>query len=67
MVHKFLTKEQTYGTLLKEVKTSENLLEMLRRENDEKSDILHTLKIDNDNKDDNNKQKSTNEDTLEIL
>jgi len=47
MVYKFLTKEQTYGTLLTQVNQNENLLESLRAENDKKSDILHALEIDN--------------------
>lgn len=36
MVYKFLTKEQTYATLLTQVNTNENLLERLRAENDQK-------------------------------
>jgi hypothetical protein len=57
MVYKFLTKEQTYATLLKQVNENENLLDILRKENDHKSDILHALEIDNDDKGDE-KEKS---------
>lgn len=58
MVYKFLTKEQTYATLLKQVSENENLLDKLRKENDHKNDILHALEIDNeDNTNDKDKSK----------
>lgn len=49
MVHKFLTREQTYAQLLTAVSENEKKLDELRQENDRKEEILHTLRIDNDN------------------
>ena len=49
MVHKFVTREQTYAQLLTAVSENERKLEELRLENDQKGDILHSLQIDNDN------------------
>jgi hypothetical protein len=49
MVHKFLTREQTYAQLLTAVSENEKKLEDLRLENDKKADILHALHIDHDN------------------
>ena len=49
MVHKFLTREQTYAQLLTAVNENEKKLDELRQENDRKEEILHTLQIDNDN------------------
>ena len=67
MVYKFLTKEQTYATLLKQVSENENLLDKLRKENDHKNDILHALEIDNeDNTNDKDKSKLS-EDNQEIM
>ena len=51
MVHKFLTREQTYAQLLKAVSENEKKLDNLRVENDKKSDELHALHIDHDNQD----------------
>ena len=48
MVHKFLTREQTYAQLLSAVSENEKKLDKLREQNDKKEEILHTLKIDND-------------------
>jgi hypothetical protein len=45
MVHKFLTREQTYATLLTAVSENEKKLEDLRQANEEKIDELHSLKI----------------------
>ena len=49
MVHKFLTREQTYAQLLTAVSENEKKLDNLRLENDRKNDILHALHIDNEN------------------
>ena len=51
MVHKFLTREQTYAQLLTAVSENEKKLDNLRLENDRKNDILHALHIDHDNQD----------------
>jgi chromosome segregation ATPase len=49
MMTKFLTREQTYGQLLKNVNENEKKLEELRAANDEKMDILNNLKINYEN------------------
>lgn len=46
MVRKFLTKEQTYGSLLKTVNVSEGKIEVLRRQNEELRTKLHDLNLD---------------------
>jgi len=46
MVRKFLTKEQTYGSLLKTVNQSDSKIEVLRRENEELRARLHDLNLD---------------------
>lgn len=46
MVRKFLTKEQTYGSLLKTVNASDSKIEVLRRENEELRARLHDLNLD---------------------
>ena len=48
LVYKFLTKEQTYATLLTQVNENEKLFDILRKENDHKTEVLHALEIDND-------------------
>lgn len=65
MVHKFLTREQTYAQLLMAVNENEGKLDVLRVENDKKSDILHSLKMENDSKSDENKASS--EENQEII
>ena len=68
MVYKFLTKEQTYATLLKQVSENENLLDKLRKENDHENDILHALEIDNeDNTNDKGDKSKLSEDNQEIM
>lgn len=49
MMTKFLTREQTYGQLLKNVNENEKKLEELRAANDEKQEILNNLKINYEN------------------
>ena len=49
MVTKFLTREQTYATLLGAVSENEKKLDRLRRENDSKTEMLQALKLDLDN------------------
>ena len=49
MVHKFVTREQTYAQLLGRVSENEKKLDRLRLENDKKEETLRILKIDNDN------------------
>lgn len=53
MVHKFLTREQTYAQLLSAVSENEKKLDKLRQENDKKEEILHILQIDNDSQQQN--------------
>ncbi len=48
IVHKFLTKEQTYAQLLTAVSENEKRLEDLRKENDLKREDLRRLQIDFD-------------------
>ena len=45
MVHKFLTREQTYAQLLMAVSENEKKLEELRHQNDSKNEELHALQI----------------------
>lgn len=51
MVTKFLTREQTYGTLLGAVSENEKKLDNLRVSNDNKMEELSMLKINYENKD----------------
>ena len=48
MVHKFLTREQTYAQLLGRVSDNEKKLDRLRQDNDKKEEVLRVLQIDND-------------------
>jgi hypothetical protein len=66
MVHKFLTREQTYATLLTAVSENEKKLEDLRQANEEKVDELHSLKINNEADSGANKAARSEED-MEIL
>ena len=61
MVHKFLTREQTYAQLLTAVSENEKKLDNLRLENDKKNDILHALHIDNENQDGGQGSKNSEE------
>ena len=49
MVTKFLTREQTYATLLGAVSENERKLNRLRKENDSKTEQLAALKLICDN------------------
>ena len=49
IVHKFLTREQTYAQLLKAVSDQEKRLEELKHITDDKQEILHLLKIEHNN------------------
>ena len=53
MVHKFLTREQTYAQLLITISENEKKLDKLRQQNDKKEEILHILQIDNDSQQQN--------------
>ena len=61
MVHKFLTREQTYAQLLTAVSENEQKLEQLRQENDRKEEVLHTLQINNQEQ-----KRMTSENKLDI-
>lgn len=50
MVQKFLTREQTYKSLLQNIGKLESKYELLKVSNEEKKQILHDLQIENDNK-----------------
>jgi cell division protein FtsB len=50
MVQKFLTREQTYKSLLQNIGKLESKYELLKATNEEKKQILHDLQIENDNK-----------------
>lgn len=49
IVHKFLTREQTYGTLLQAVNENEKKLEDLKAANDQKQELLNDFKINYEN------------------
>jgi hypothetical protein len=49
MVHKFLTREQTYGTLLVAVSENEKKLEDLKEANNMKNEQLNDFKINYEN------------------
>ena len=49
VVHKFLTREQTYAQLLKAVSDHEKRLEVLKKQNDQKRDTLRVLQIEHNN------------------
>lgn len=53
MVKKFLTREQTYSSLLVNVSESERKLDLLKVDNDQLSNRLHELKIDSQAQADN--------------
>jgi hypothetical protein len=55
MVRKFLTREQTYSTLLKTVSESEGKIDYLKKSNEELRAQLHELTLDNSS---NNQDKS---------
>ena len=70
MVHKFLTREQTYAQLLSAVSENEKKLDKLRQENDKKEEVLHILQIDNDSQQQNadaGKGLAMSEDGQEII
>lgn len=46
MVKRFLTREQTYGTLLANVSESDRKIDNLKKENDYLRERLHELRID---------------------
>jgi cell division protein FtsB len=50
MVQKFLTREQTYKSLLQNIGKLESKYESLKVTNEEKKQVLHDLQIENDNK-----------------
>jgi chromosome segregation ATPase len=49
MVHKFLTREQTYSSLLKTVSESESKIDHLKKSNEELRAQLHELTLDSSN------------------
>jgi chromosome segregation ATPase len=49
MVRKFLTREQTYSSLLKTVSESENKIDYLKKSNEELRAQLHELTLDSSN------------------
>lgn len=66
MVRKFLTREQTYSSLLLTVSDSEAKIDNLKRDNDELSARLHELQIDSDAVD-SNKTANTNMTSSDIM
>jgi cell shape-determining protein MreC len=48
IVHKFLTREQTYTQLLMAVSDNERKIDNLRKENEHWRERLHELQIQND-------------------
>ena len=58
MVRKFLTREQTYSSLLKTVSESEAKIDHLKRSNEELRSQLHDLTLDS--RDNNDKSKESN-------
>ena len=70
MVHKFLTREQTYAQLLDTVSENEKKLEDLRFSNDNKQEELHSLKINNQKGGEeakDSKKKDSSEENHEIM
>ena len=71
MVHKFLTREQTYAQLLSAVSENEKKLDKLRQQNDKKEEVLHILQMDNDSQQqanaDSNKGLGMSEEGQEIV
>jgi len=59
MVRKFLTREQTYSSLLKTVTESESKIEVLKVNNEDLRSQLHTLTLDSSN----SQQKAPNKST----
>lgn len=56
MVRKFLTREQTYSSLLKTVSESENKIDHLKKSNEELRAQLHELTLDSSNSQDKSKE-----------
>lgn len=56
IVHKFLTREQTYATLLTAVSEAEKKMEDNKNDYEQKSDELNNLKINLENKKDEKKE-----------
>jgi len=66
IVHKFLTKEQTYAQLLSAVSENEKRLELLRRDNEEKRDELRKLQIEFDAVTKTQKKSESNEEVAKL-
>ena len=58
-MHKFLTREQTYGTLLTAVSENEKKLEDLKAANDFKAEQLNNLKLNFENMQKGSKDSTT--------
>ena len=58
IVHRFLTREQTYSQLLTAVSEHERKIDKLRYEHEESLKTLHDLQMDNDDENDGYKKKS---------
>ena len=56
MVRKFLTREQTYSSLLKTVSESEAKIDALKKSNEELRAQLHELTLDSSNSQDKSKE-----------
>lgn len=67
MVHKFMTKEQTYAHLLQAVGQGEKKYDDLKILNEEKKQRLQELRIANDNRKKLEKPDSANERELEAF
>jgi len=67
MVRKFLTREQTYSSLLKTVSESENKIDLLKKSNEELRAQLHDLTLDSSNSQDKDKTASVADNDSDII
>ena len=67
MVRKFLTREQTYSSLLKTVSESEAKIDHLKKSNEELRSQLHELTLDSSNNADKGKDASSVDQDSDII
>lgn len=67
MVRKFLTREQTYSSLLKTVSESESKIDLLKKSNEELRAQLHELTLDSNNGQDKSQQPVVDNDSDIIM
>lgn len=67
MVRKFLTREQTYSSLLKTVSESEAKIDALKKSNEELRVQLHELTLDSSNSQDKSKETTAVDNDSDII